>query len=116
MRVVGTLLARLSVAATTLSVHYDLPVINPTLINNRRLHNRHYWAHSLILSKEEEALIVTFRKHILLPLDDCLYAPSNALSRAEKAFRAVGTHNLERHFFGAEIVVKAGLPDRKNVG
>ena len=28
---------------------------------------------STILSKEEEALIVAFRKHTLLPLDDCLY-------------------------------------------
>ena len=27
-----------------------------------------------VLSKEEEALIVAFRKHTLLPLDDCLYA------------------------------------------
>src|ERR1700722_6439023 len=29
---------------------------------------------STVLSKEEEALIVAFRKHTLLPLDDCLYA------------------------------------------
>jgi transposase-like protein len=29
---------------------------------------------STVLSKEEEALIVAFRKHALLPLDDCLYA------------------------------------------
>jgi transposase InsO family protein len=30
-------------------------------------------ARSTVLSKEEEALIVAFRKHTLLPLDDCLY-------------------------------------------
>jgi hypothetical protein len=30
---------------------------------------------STVLSKEEEALIVAFRRHTLLPLDDCLYAP-----------------------------------------
>ena len=30
--------------------------------------------HSTVLSKDEEALIVAFRKHTLLPLDDCLYA------------------------------------------
>ena len=30
--------------------------------------------HSSILSLEEEAICVTFRKHTLLPLDDCLYA------------------------------------------
>lgn len=30
--------------------------------------------HSSVLSKEKEALVVTFRRHTLLPLDDCLYA------------------------------------------
>src|SRR5262249_58631437 len=29
---------------------------------------------STVLSAEEEALAVAFRKHTLLPLDDCLYA------------------------------------------
>ena len=29
---------------------------------------------STILTKKEEAIIVAFRKHTLLPLDDCLYA------------------------------------------
>jgi hypothetical protein len=29
---------------------------------------------STVLSVEEEAVIVAFRKHTLLPLDDCLYA------------------------------------------
>ena len=29
---------------------------------------------STVLSLEEEAAIVAFRKHTLLPLDDCLYA------------------------------------------
>ena len=30
--------------------------------------------HSTVLSPAEEGMIVTFRKHTLLPLDDCLYA------------------------------------------
>jgi transposase InsO family protein len=30
--------------------------------------------HSTVLSAEEEAMCVVFRKHTLLPLDDCLYA------------------------------------------
>nr|CAD7045851.1 IS481 family transposase [Rhizobium sp. P007] len=30
--------------------------------------------HSTVLSPEEEAFIVAFRRHTLLPLDDCLYA------------------------------------------
>jgi hypothetical protein len=29
---------------------------------------------SSVLSSEEKAIIVAFRKHTLLPLDDCLYA------------------------------------------
>jgi transposase-like protein len=29
---------------------------------------------STVLSVEQEAIIVAFRKHTLLPLDDCLYA------------------------------------------
>ena len=31
-------------------------------------------ARSTVLSTEEEAVIVAFRRHTLLPLDDCLYA------------------------------------------
>ena len=30
--------------------------------------------HSTVLTTEEEAMIVAFRRHTLLPLDDCLYA------------------------------------------
>jgi hypothetical protein len=30
--------------------------------------------HSTVLTKEEEALIVAFRRHTPLPLDDCLHA------------------------------------------
>ena len=29
---------------------------------------------STVLSREEEAIVVAFRRHTLLPLDDCLYA------------------------------------------
>src|SRR6056297_4245211 len=29
---------------------------------------------STVLSEEEEAGVIAFRRHILLPLDDCLYA------------------------------------------
>ena len=29
---------------------------------------------STVLSIEEEAIVVAFRRHTLLPLDDCLYA------------------------------------------
>ncbi|CAO4149062.1 hypothetical protein DHODJN_14015 [Methylorubrum extorquens] len=30
--------------------------------------------HSTVLSSEDEAVVVAFRRHTLLPLDDCLYA------------------------------------------
>ena len=30
--------------------------------------------HSTVLTTEEEAMVVAFRRHTLLPLDDCLYA------------------------------------------
>ncbi|MBU2960366.1 IS481 family transposase, partial [Citreicella sp. C3M06] len=29
---------------------------------------------STVLTEAEEAMIVAFRRHMLLPLDDCLYA------------------------------------------
>jgi hypothetical protein len=32
--------------------------------------------HSTALTKAEEAMVVAFRRHTLLPLDDCLYACS----------------------------------------
>src|ERR1700722_4734272 len=35
---------------------------------------------STVLSVEEEAVVVAFRRHALLPLDDCLYAPSTPSS------------------------------------
>ena len=46
---------------------------------------------SPVLSKEQEAMIVAFRRHTLLPLDDCLYAlqPSiPALTRSSSALSA----------------------------
>src|ERR687891_1717022 len=49
---------------------------------------------STVLTLEEEALIVAFRKHTLLPLDDCLYAlqatlphlPRSSLHRCLKRY------------------------------
>ena len=44
--------------------------------------------HSSVLSLEQEAVIVAFRRHTLLPLDDCLYAlqPAIAPQRAKSGF------------------------------
>lgn len=30
--------------------------------------------HSTVLTTEEEAMVMAFRRHALLPLDDCLHA------------------------------------------
>src|SRR3546814_12273639 len=54
---------------------------------------------STVLSPEEEALIVAFRKHTLLPLDDCLYAlqatiPHLTRSSLHRLFRRHGISRL----------------------
>ncbi len=49
---------------------------------------------STVLSTEEEAIIVAFRRHTLLPLDDCLYALQDTIS---KLSRSVLHRCLQRH-------------------
>ncbi len=54
---------------------------------------------SSVLTAEQEALIVAFRKHTLLPLDDCLYtlqATIPHLTRSSKfqVAAAVSRHGL----------------------
>lgn len=54
---------------------------------------------STVLTKEEEALIVAFRKHTLLPLDDCLYAlqatvPQLTRSSLHRCFQRHGISRL----------------------
>jgi len=55
--------------------------------------------HSTVLTKDEEALIVAFRKHTLLPLDDCLYAlqatvPNLTRSSLHRCFKRHGISRL----------------------
>jgi hypothetical protein len=53
---------------------------------------------STVLTQEEEALVVAFRRHTLLPLDDCLYAlqatiphlTRSSLHRCSSATTSVG--------------------------
>src|ERR1700758_2596606 len=40
---------------------------------------------STVLSIEEEAMIVAFRRHTLLPLDDCLYALQPTIPRLTRS-------------------------------
>ena len=56
-------------------------------------------AHSTVLSSEQEAACVVFRKHTLLPLDDCLYAlqatiPNLTRSSLHRLFQRHGISRL----------------------
>ena len=46
---------------------------------------------STVLSSEEEAIIIAFRKHTLLPLDDCIYALQATIPRLTRS-------SLHRYF------------------
>jgi transposase-like protein len=54
--------------------------------------------HSTVLTKEEEALIVTFRRHTLLPLDDCLYALQATIPHLTRSalHRCLKRHGISR--------------------
>jgi transposase-like protein len=55
-------------------------------------------ARSSVLSLEDEAIIVAFRKHTLLPLDDCLYAlqPTITLLTRSSLHRCLQRHGISR--------------------
>jgi IS30 family transposase len=54
--------------------------------------------HSTVLSTEEEALIVAFRRHTLLPLDDCLYALQETIPHLTRSalHRCLQRHGISR--------------------
>lgn len=54
--------------------------------------------HSTVLTAEEEALVVAFRKHTLLPLDDCLYALHNTIPHLTRStlHRCLQRHGISR--------------------
>jgi len=55
-------------------------------------------AHSTVLSLEEEAVVVAFHKHTLLPLVDCLYAlqPSIPHLTRSSLHRCFQRHDISR--------------------
>ena len=55
-------------------------------------------ARSTVLSVEEEAVIVTFRRHTLLPLDDCLYALQATIPHLTRSslHRCLQRHDISR--------------------
>ena len=54
--------------------------------------------HSTVLSLEEEAIVVAFRKHTLLPLDDCLYALQATIPHLTRSslHRCLQRHGISR--------------------
>ena len=71
--------------------------------------------HSTVLSREEEAVCVAFRKHTLLPLDDCLYALQETIPKLSRAslhrlFKRNGINRLPKE----EIVEKKPKKKFKN--
>ena len=50
--------------------------------------------HSTTLTREQEAIAVAFRKHTLLPLDDCLYALQAPRSRNSLVPRSIAASNV----------------------
>jgi hypothetical protein len=55
-------------------------------------------AKSTVLSIEEEAVIVAFRRHTLLPLDDCLYALQPTIPHLTRSslHRCLQRHGISR--------------------
>jgi transposase InsO family protein len=65
---------------------------------------------STVLSIEEEAVIVAFRKHTLLPLDDCLYALQPTIPHLSRS----SLHRcLQRHGIGRLPDVEGDRPAKK---
>src|SRR3981189_1369478 len=65
---------------------------------------------STVLSIEQEAVIVAFRKHTLLPLDDCLYALQATIPHLTRS----SLHRcLERHGISRLPEVEGDKPRRK---
>jgi len=54
--------------------------------------------HSTVLTTEQEAMIVAFRKHTLLPLDDCLYALQASIPNLTRSslHRCLQRHGISR--------------------
>ena len=66
--------------------------------------------HSSVLSIEQEAVIVAFRRHSLLPLDDCLYSLQPAIQHLTRS----SLHRcLQRHGISRLPDIEGDLPKKK---
>ena len=67
-------------------------------------------SHSTVLTAEQEALIVTFRRQTLLPLDDCLYALQASIPNLTRS----SLHRcLKRHGISRLPEIEGGKPPKK---
>ncbi len=67
-------------------------------------------ARSTVLTPGEEAVVVAFRRHTLLPLDDCLYALQPTIPRLTRS----SLHRcLERHGISRLPEVEGDKPEKK---
>ena len=65
---------------------------------------------STVLTAEQEVIIVAFRRHTLLPLDDCLYALQTTIPHLTRS----SLHRcLERHGINRLAAVEGSKPGRK---
>ena len=65
---------------------------------------------STVLSIEEEAIVVAFRRHTLLPLDDCLYALQATIPHLTRS----SLHRcLQRHGISRRRQDQGGRPDKR---
>jgi len=66
--------------------------------------------HSIVLTSEQEAIVVAFRRHTLLPLDDCLYALQPTIPHLT---RSTLHRCLERHGISRLPQVEGDKPARQ---
>jgi transposase InsO family protein len=65
---------------------------------------------STVLSIEEEAIVIAFRRHTLLPLDDCLYALQATIPHLTRS----SLHRcLQRHGISRLPQVEGDMPDKR---
>jgi len=65
---------------------------------------------SVVISSEEEAIIVAFRKHTLFPLDDCLYSLQATIPHLSRS----SLHRcLQRHGISRLSEIEGNRPDKK---
>src|SRR5918993_3795669 len=65
---------------------------------------------STVLTAEEEAIVIAFRRHTLLPLDDCLYALQATIPHLTRS----SLHRcLQRHGISRLPEVEGDKPDRR---